>query len=284
MTILPLICSLAMQLLVGIMANIIISVAAVMQLGPDADQAALTDYVLEAATKYSGTSIFVYHIIALVLFGIWYYFGCGRPKMTNPVKSFRNRCLPVTVILAAGLCLFANAFVLVGQYVMPDVIEAYAEMVEASGLGVDTFAIIASVILAPIGEEILCRGLCFHYADKVVFGMKNRCVAFWIANTLQALMFGIMPFNWVQGTYAFFLGLGLGWLRKHYKSLYPAILAHAIVNFSSTYLVDYPLSLLPENPVSYSILMVFSLALCALAVLIELSSKKHSEDPTMSLG
>ena len=68
---------------------------------------------------------------------------------------------------------------------MPDVIEAYAEMVEASGLGVDTFAIIASVILAPIGEEILCRGLCFHYADKVVFGMKNRCVAFWIADTLR---------------------------------------------------------------------------------------------------
>lgn len=269
MTLLPCIVSLIVQLGMGVVLLFITSYMATMQLGAgvaspaDIDMAALSELQMELYQQHTTQLIFIYHIIGIIGFGIWYYFGCGRPKMTNPVKSFRGKCLPATIVLSFGLCFFANAFVLVGQYIVPEVIESYTELMEAAGLGTDTLTIIASIIFAPIGEEILCRGLTYHYAKKVVADMKNRRVAFWIANSLQALMFGIMHGNIVQGLYAFFLGLGLGWLRERYNSLYPAILAHAIINFSSTYLVEYPLTLLPENIWSYLILMAVSILIIA---------------------
>ncbi len=274
LTILPTLISLIAQIGMGVIMLFIISFMNAAEVTTmSSDPLALTEYLLAEYAKSAGVGIFCYHIVALIGFGIWYYFGCGKPKMTNPVKTFKGKCLPATVILALGLCFFANAFVLVGQFVAPAAIESYMELMEAAGLGVDTFSILASIILAPIGEEILCRGLTYHYAKKVVAGMNNRTVAFWIANTLQALMFGIMHANLIQGLYAFILGLGLGWLRERYNSLYPAMLAHFVINFSSTYIVGYPISLLPETLVSYLILMVVSIAVTAVGIYLTKAPK-----------
>jgi len=276
LTILPLIISLIAQFMMGVIIYAYISVVNMAEVTAlMSDPLALTEYIMGEYKNYAGVGIFCYHIVALIGFGIWYYFGCGRPKMTNPVKTFKGKCLPATVILAFGLCLFANAFVLVGQFVAPAAIEAYKELMEAAGLGVDAFTILASIILAPIGEEILCRGLTYHYAKKVVAGMSNRTVAFWIANSLQALMFGIMHFNLIQGLYAFVLGLGLGWLRERYNSLYPAMLAHFVVNFSSSFIVGYPISMLPETLVSYLLLMVVSIAISAVGIYLTKAPKEE---------
>lgn len=270
LTLLPGIASLIVQIVMGVILLIICSVIATLQLGatPDMDMAALSELQMELYMQNTGLLILCYHALAIVGFGLWYYFGCGRPKVTNPLKYFPGKCLPVTVLLSLGLCFFANAFILVGQYIAPEAIEAYAELMEAAGLGIDPVTIFTSIILAPIGEEILCRGLTYHYAKKVVAGMTNRRIAFWIANSLQAFMFGVMHGNIVQGLYAFFLGLGLGWLRERYNSLYPAILAHAIINFTSTYVAEHAILALPESLVSYLILMVVSLTVVAGALFL----------------
>ena len=271
---LPVIVSIVVQLIMGIVLGIILNVMGMMELGGayDPNDAAmyqqLLNYVTEKSLQYSGMLIFAYHIIALLGFGLWYYLGCGRPKITNPIKTFRGKCLPTVVIFAFGLCLFANAFVLVGQYVAPSAIEAYMELMESAGMGTDVFTILASVLLAPIGEEILCRGLTYHYAKKVVEGMNNRRVSFWIANCLQALGFGIMHMNLIQGLYAFVLGLGIGWLRERYNSLYPAMLAHFVVNFSSTYIVGYLLAPLPESFASALLVLAVGIVLCAIGLFL----------------
>ncbi|MBO5337993.1 MAG: CPBP family intramembrane metalloprotease [Lachnospiraceae bacterium] len=266
LTILPGIVSLVTQILMGVVLVIILGIIVAMTPELMADAAAAEQFYMDGATKYNGILIFAYHLISIPAFGLWYYLGCGRPKATNPLPYFKEKALPVTILLSISLCFFANAFVLVGQYVAPAAIESYMELMEAAGLGVDAFAIFASIFLAPIGEEIVCRGITYHYAKKIVADMNNRRVAFWIANALQAVMFGVMHANLIQGLYAFLLGLGLGWLRERYNSLYPAMLAHAIINFSSTYVVGYPISLLPENIVSYLILMVASIAVIGAAI------------------
>lgn len=272
MSFLPVLISIIVQLIMGTILAVILTFVGMAELGTDPTDAAmmeeLMNYVLEENTKYSGIMIFGYHILATLGFGLWYYFGCGRPKFTNPLKTFKGKCLPTVVIFSFGLCLFANSFVLIGQYVAPEAIEAYMELMEAAGLGVDTFAILASILLAPVGEEILCRGLTFHYAKKAFNDMPNRKVAFWIANSIQAIGFGIMHLNLVQGLYAFILGLGLGWLRERYKSLYPAMLAHFVINFSSTYIIGYLLEPIPESFLSAVLIMVVSIALCALGLFI----------------
>ena len=75
-------------------------------------------------------------------------------------------------------------------------------MMERSGIGTNGMVIFATVCLAPIGEELVFRGLTMKYAEKA-FGR------FWAANLLQAFLFGVIHMNWVQGVYAFFGGLVL---------------------------------------------------------------------------
>ena len=88
-------------------------------------------------------------------------------------------------------------------------------------------SIFAAVCLAPIGEELLCRGVCLHFGKKALGN-------FWHANILQALVFGILHMNWVQGVYAFIIGIFLGILVERYNSLLPGMIVHFIVNFSSS--------------------------------------------------
>ncbi len=267
LTLLPVLVSLAGQLLVGAAVMIVYGLLAVFQAAMQGitDHGQLEDYILERMMDGTALGILIYHVIAVVLFGVWYYFGCGKPKPVSPAKVFRGKTIPVTVILGFGMCACANAMVLAAEYVVPQLIQEYMELAEAAGLGTNVFTIVASVLIAPVGEEILCRGITFHYAGKVVEGMKSKRAAFWIANGLQAFCFGVMHGNLVQGVYAFVLGLCLGWLRFRYNSLYPAMAAHFLVNFSSTFVIDPLLALLPVHPASYVLLLLGSIGIMAAA-------------------
>lgn len=223
--------------------------------------AAANEVMARVATDGMGLCLIWAHVLMLVCFAIWFYFGCGRPKMRQAKVLFTPKALLVTVLVALGMCFFTNFALPVAALVIPEsIMNHYMELMEQAGFGVDTLAIIASVLLAPFGEEFICRGVTFHYAKKMVADMSNRRAAFWIANSVQALMFGIMHGNIVQGTYAFFMGLGLGYLRHRYNSLAPAMLAHMIINATSTFAMEHIAGLLPENNVLYAIIAVVFLA------------------------
>lgn len=68
---------------------------------------------------------------------------------------------------------------------------------------------------------------------------------FMAANVLQALLFGIYHGNLIQGTYAFVLGLILGFTAEYFHSVWASILLHAFVNGSAELL-----GLLPESMTS----------------------------------
>ena len=89
-------------------------------------------------------------------------------------------------------------------------------------------AILATVVLAPLVEEIFCRGLMLYFASRAL----RR---FWAANLLQALGFAFLHMNWVQGIYAFLCGLVLGTLFGRYRRLSYCMLLHAAVNGSSIF-------------------------------------------------
>ena len=81
---------------------------------------------------------------------------------------------------------------------------------------------IYSVILAPIGEELIYRGVTFSIAKQVF--------PFWLANIIQALLFGAYHMNLVQGCYAFALGLILAYVCHKGKSIYFSIFLHFLFN------------------------------------------------------
>ena len=224
-------------------------------------QAAIDDVNNRLLTDGMGLCILWGHIMMLVCFAIWFYFGCGRPKLRQAKVAFAPKSLLVILLVAGGMCFCTNFALPVVSLIIPEsIMNHYIELMEQAGFGVDTLAIIASVLLAPFGEEFICRGVVFHYAKKMVADMDNRRAAFWIANSVQALMFGILHGNIVQGTYAFFMGLALGYLRHRYNSLAPAIMAHMLINATSSFVWEPIATRLPESNVVYAIGAVIFLA------------------------
>lgn len=78
------------------------------------------------------------------------------------------------------------------------------------------------VVLAPIIEEILFRGIIMH-------GLMRNYRS-WYAVLLSGLLFSLFHLNPWQMTYTFFLGLLLGWLMVRTRSLPLTILVHSINN------------------------------------------------------
>lgn len=201
---------------------------------------------LLASVQYSGNAIYgvvLYHVIAVVVFGLFYYFVWGKKKRPEGTEKPKWHRIPVIIVMG-GLLQIAISGALNLIYVWkPEWLREYLQMMQTIGLGDMTFLVIlASVILAPIGEELLCRGIMLKLAEKVT----NR---FWLANILQALAFGVIHGNLVQGSYAFILGLVFGYVYGKYRNIWICMLLHAVINFSSNYVdwIFYALYNLPKN-------------------------------------
>ncbi|MGN0677920.1 MAG: lysostaphin resistance A-like protein [Ruminococcus sp.] len=189
------------------------------------------------------------HIMIVLIFGIWYFFG--RSKNTEPKFCFRPKILLVTFVMALSLSVMSNTTVLIQQYFFPDVVENYEQLAELSGMYKNFIMIISASCLAPIGEELLCRGVTLMYFRK--------SVPFWLANIIQALIFGIMHMNWVQGTYAFLIGLILGYAVKKYNSIIPSIMIHFFVNTVASTITAVMFAFIPVNIVCIVVMIIISL-------------------------
>lgn len=204
----------------------------------------------EAIMKSAGFATVCAHVLLIVSFAIWYHFGCGRPTLKDVKGVFESKTFLVVVLVAVGLY-FLTSFVMLALLPFVPSIQEFMELsAEMSGIMIT----IAAVLLAPFGEELIFRGVIFYYAKKMVADLENRKMAFWIANIVQALAFGILHLNVVQSTYAFIIGLVLGYLAHRYQSIVPTILAHMLINGIGNLLVNpfaenlYELSLL-KSPV-----------------------------------
>lgn len=106
-------------------------------------------------------------------------------------------------------------------------------MDEFSKLMKDPFAlIIMTVVLAPILEEILFRGILMK-------GLLNNGTRPVTAIVLSAFIFGVVHFNPWQFAGAFLLGLVLGLVYYKTKSLLMPVLLHAFNNLVSAMLMLY---------------------------------------------
>lgn len=199
-----------------------------------------------AQIEYSTKAIYgvlLYHVIDVLVFGAWYYFVWGKKKRPDGVEKIKLIKWPVIILLGMLLQVLVSAVLNIIYVLAPELLANYMQMMQSVGLGeMSWFIILATVILAPIGEELLCRGIMLKLAGKVTD-------KFWIANTIQALAFGVIHMNWVQGIYAFVLGLILGYLYGKYQNIFACMVLHAVINFSSNYIDQFFLLLPDADPV-----------------------------------
>ncbi len=173
-------------------------------------------------------------VIALLL-PFYLFLKRRHPK---PYLSMRNNLLILTgsIFDAYGLQLLSGVLLFAMEILIPKAIEDYSALIEEAGFTNPTFLIlIYGILLGPIAEELLFRGVSYHFFKKSVGPT--------LAMIFQAVLFGIYHANLVQGIYTFFVGAFLGYVLKKHDSIVFCVCIHICFNFIG-FLVGYSLPLI----------------------------------------
>lgn len=176
-----------------------------------------------------------------------------RPRALLRQEGARPSCparvaLLVCALLALGAALQVaiSCALTLALPLFPKLMSGYLELMELAGITdeVSLATLVEVAVMAPAAEEALCRGVALEFslrafcpafcsAERPAPRSEVPAARFWAANVVQALLFGIMHLNIVQGVYAFALGLLLGWIVRRTGRLRAAVLLHMAVNASS---------------------------------------------------
>lgn len=170
--------------------------------------------------------------VTLVIGALWY-------RGYKPAADFKLKEVVSGRLIAAMACLGLSLQFLISMClnvvypILPqNLTDQYSELMESLLGGNIWLSLFITVILAPLAEEFLFRGVTMKKAQKIM--------PFMAANVLQALLFGIYHMNWIQGVYAFALGLVFGFTAEYFHSIWASVILHAFVNASSEVLVWLP--------------------------------------------
>lgn len=251
-SVLPAFLSLALQFGSGMVVMFIITFSvSFANYGSGMSQAEMMQLIQDTYMSNLSWTVALYQFIGIVVFGLWYYLVWGSKKRAQGTEKPGAKGIFCIILLGILLQVFISGILGILQEVFPNLMKSYQEMMEMAGLvEMGTVALVATAVMAPIGEELLCRGIMFRLAGKV----SDK---FWIANCIQALAFGVIHANLVQGIYAFFLGLILGYIYGKYRNIWFCILLHASVNLSANF-VEYLWNALPTQNT-----MLFVALICA---------------------
>lgn len=124
--------------------------------------------------------------------------------------------------------------------VLPEAwLESYAEASAGISDGGVT-GVIAVVLVAPVAEEFIFRGLIMTRLARAMPG--------WLAAALAAAIFGVCHGHPVWFAYAFVLGMVFGLMDLRLGSIWPSILAHMVFNA-----IGQVFGTLPEDAVAMAL-------------------------------
>lgn len=183
---------------------------------------------LTANMDFNTVISIVFSVFCIAVFSIWYYKSCNGNFKVNLKKNFHPYEILGIILLVPGTQFMSSIVTGMISMIFPSWLENYMELMETAGLSgeVSLLMMIYSVCLAPISEELIFRGVTYKIA--------RRAFPFWIANIIQALLFGIFHMNPLQGCYTFILGLFMGYICEKGGTLYHAILFHVLFNLWGT--------------------------------------------------
>ena len=102
----------------------------------------------------------------------------------------------------------------------------YSEIEEAVFAASPVLVILQTVVLAPLSEELLFRGLLYNRLRRYLNG-------FWLPALISSAIFGIYHFNLAQGIFAFLFGLLLCAVYDKIRNLWACIALHVGGNLVS---------------------------------------------------
>lgn len=222
---------------------------------------------VELTEKLIGASMYMLIISAVIAIPILLIFYRKDKKRVFYMEERAAHCQVIDYVLVLVLaitgCIFFNNLIAISN--IAKFSETYKKVSEAIYDSTIIVEILAAVILAPIVEEILFRGLIYKRLKEYINPMAGILIS--------SLLFGIYHLNIVQGVYATLLGLVLAFLMEKYKNIKVPILAHMGANLFSVVLTEYkPL----QKFLGMDTVFVASTIICfILGVIILLELKKR---------
>jgi len=207
-------------------------------------------------------ALIAYAVIAIVIFFFWYKKLNKNTAGIDYKKTFTVKNVIAIVIMAIGLNFATSGFLMIIENLFEGSMDSYNELM-SSAFG-DTLTLplfLYGAILGPIAEEMCLR------ATTMAHLKLSRCKV-WVMLLVQALIFGFIHLNLVQGLYAVVLGLVLGLIAYKTGSVLPAILAHIVYNIFGLSITGYAIQALGGGLLVSIILEVISLAVVVAGYLI----------------
>ena len=141
--------------------------------------------------------------------------------------------------------------------ILSKIIPSYGDVVNQLNVASkSSLQLVIAIILIPIYEEIVFRGIIFGYLRK------NFNII--VAVLVQALIFGIMHLNLVQGIYTFILGIVLALIYMYSDSILGNITVHIIFNLLGALIVPM---LLSKFPIMVIVLLILGIVLFIFSVI-----------------
>ena len=191
----------------------------------------------------------------VIIFGFWY-----KNTFYQKGEIIKKPTIYILIIFAgiAGQ-FFTDSILSLLRPIFTKAFKEYDAIVSSvTGVTSSWVLLLAVMIVAPIGEELLFRGLTQKYA--------LRCFSPTLAIIFQATLFSLYHGNIIQCVYAFIFGLILGLLAHHFQSILPGILLHISIN-SSIFLVPQKLLASTGTCTITAIISGITLTLCLLICL-----------------
>ena len=174
-------------------------------------------------------------IAALTLGGLFMYFLYKKDIVIHSNFILKNPVWFIPVVIA-GILASHGLSILVSLMNIDNIIGSYSESVQSVLAGDIAIAVLKSVVLASLAEEVLFRGVIFNRAKKYW--------GFWPAAIISSAFFGIYHMNLAQGFYAFIYAILLCLVYDCFKNLWVPVSMHAGANAFSLILsyagVSYP--------------------------------------------
>lgn len=162
-------------------------------------------------------------IVSPILSGLCIWLIFCRKEVTIPKPDRTNVYRTILVVLISlGAAIVLNK--LMSDEIIPwDSISGEHVKQDESMFDIPLYArILAYCVAAPIGEEMLFRGLIYKKL-RVIYSPK-------LAIFLSAAIFGIYHGNLMQGIYAFVMGALFAWAYEETGTFLAPVLMHAVAN------------------------------------------------------
>lgn len=159
----------------------------------------------------------------LTLFILWLVFLIRRKKSFQEVGLHKfNKSNVLPLILLGGAASFFVSCVLSLLPLPESLMESYMESSQGLTLGSLPVMILSTVIVAPIVEEVVFRGLILSRLKKSMNG--------WVAIVISSLLFALMHGQLLWMIYAFLLGMLLAIIAEHLNTIGASIILHMAFN------------------------------------------------------